>query len=224
MRIYRLDKTVLSVRNNPAQFLNGLTSNSLDQPQNAFLTIHGRIVATFDQVKAGEDCILLCVEKAFVDATLRHTERYLKLSRTTMAREDYGVYFDLDGKYSPDWNEFVIAQKKGQLILSRKVMNSNISDEEFTLFRLDNGIPRQGVDYTDDFALNVSETDFVSYTKGCFLGQEPVSKVHNRSKPTWKLVARYADECSGEERAKMTSCVKEPSSGREKGFVFVGNP
>ena len=91
------------------------------------------------------------------------------------------------------------------------------------LFRVVNHIPVQGIDYRDEFLLNISDEEFVSYAKGCFLGQEPISKVHNRSKPTWKLVVRYQDECTEEERQKMTSVVVDPATRRTMGFVFVRN-
>lgn len=223
MRIYPSTKTVLRIRNNAAQFLNGLTSNILEQPYNAFLTIHGRIVATFDQLKTGEAQLLICVENKYVEAVLRHVERYLKLSKTEMTRENTAVYFDLDAEYKPGADEEVIPQKKGQLVITSKTLESTVSSEEFTRFRLINGIPLQGVDYTDEFLLNVSDMEFVSYTKGCFLGQEPVAKVHNRSKPTWKLAVRYEDECSDEEKAKMTSKMTDLRTGRVQGFVFVNN-
>lgn len=223
MRIYPSTKIVFSIRNNAAQFLNGLTSNTLDQPQNAFLTIHGRIVATFDQVKTGEDQVLICVENLYADAVMRHVERYLKLSKTEMVRENLRAYFDLDAESRPGPDEWVIPQKKGQLVISPKTLEAAVSTEEFTRFRLANAISLQGVDYTDEFLLNVSDMEFVSYTKGCFLGQEPVAKVHNRSKPTWKLAVRYEDECSDEEKSKMTSKLTDPRTGRGQGFVFVGN-
>ena len=54
MRLHQLNKAVLSVKNNAAKFLNGITSNTLDQPRNAFLDLHGKIVAVFDQVKSGD--------------------------------------------------------------------------------------------------------------------------------------------------------------------------
>jgi folate-binding Fe-S cluster repair protein YgfZ len=72
--------------------------------------------------------------------------------------------------------------------------------------------------------LNVSEReDLVSFTKGCFLGQEPISKVHNRSKPTWKLVVKSAEDCPPEERSKMTSQAIDPQTKKTRGFVFVKN-
>jgi len=72
----------------------------------------------------------------------------------------------------------------------------------------------------NEFVLNVSAEDVVSFKKGCFLGREQVSKVHNRSSPTWQLVVQYKNERSGKERGKMTSEIPDPDSDSILGFVF----
>lgn len=208
MRLYKLNKTVLRFTNNAAQFLNGLTSNTLEAPRNAFLNIHGRIVATFDQIKINDDEFYLLVEPPFVEGLFAHLDRYVKLSSVKIEELNKKVYCDVETK---------------KVFVSDDDLAADVSDEAFTLFRLTNGIPVQGIDYQDEFILNVDEQNFVSFTKGCFLGQEPVSKVHNRSRPSWDLSVRYEDECTEEEKQKMTSKAKEPQSGRVKGFVFVRN-
>ena len=223
MKIYKTNKAVLSVKNNPQQFLNGITSNSLDTQRNAFLNIHGKIIATFDQLKINDQEFLLVIEKEYIRPALDHLDRYAKLSRATLTQESFNVYFDLDGFYELKNDECAIGQKKGKLVLTKNILEQNVSDEEFTRFRLDHNIPMLGVDYRDELLLNVSEDEFVSFTKGCYLGQEPISKVHNRSKPTWKLVVRYFDECSPEEQSKMTSKVTDPQENRARGFIFVKN-
>jgi folate-binding protein YgfZ len=222
MKLYKANKTVLRFLNNPDRFLNGLVSNTLDKPQNAFLNIHGRIIAVVDQIKVNQDEFWVIVETPFVDALLQHLDRYAKLSRVEIAKLDKHVYFDLTDAAIPD----VVArvpQKKGRLVVVDRAVDGSVSDEEFTLFRLRNRIPLQGIDYKDEFLLNVSETDLVSFTKGCFLGQEPVAKVHNRSRPTWRLMVKYEDECGGEEKEKMTSKARDLDVNRVLGFVFVRN-
>lgn len=222
MKLYPLSKTVLAIRNNAALFLNGLTSNSSDQPRNAFVNIHGRIVATFDQYRLSDDEFVIAVERAFVEPLLAHLEKYIRLSGVRVEKLDRYVYFDVEETGSPvPEGTLVIPQRKGRVLVSQALMPAQVSDEEFTLFRLRNNIPSQGVDYVNDFLLNVSDEEFISYTKGCFLGQEPIAKVHNRSKPAWKLVVRYQDQCSEEERQKMTSVVVDPATRRPMGFVFV---
>ena len=224
MNLYKLNKQVLSFKNGAEQFLNGLSSNSMDKPQNAFCTVHGRIACTFDQIKINDEQYDIVLEKNIEESLMRHLERYLLLSGVQVVRQNFNVYFDMEGNGPLDEGDLSIPQKKGRLILTKKQLPVNVSDEEFRLFRLKNNIPWFGVDYQpDEMLLNVSETDFVSYTKGCYLGQEFISKVSSRSKPTWKLVVRPEDECSDEEKQKMTSKTLDPVTQTVLGFVFVKN-
>ena len=79
MKLYPLSRTVLAIHNNAALFLNGLTSNTPDKPRNAFVNIHGRIVATFDQYRVSDDEFVIAVEGAFVEPLLAHHEKYIRL-------------------------------------------------------------------------------------------------------------------------------------------------
>jgi len=222
-KIYRLDKTVIGVRNNPVNFLNGISANTIDKPKNAFLDVHGKIIATFDQLKVNDDLVLVIIESKYYEPLMQHLDRYIRLGKAKVAKEDYRVYYDLDGNAPKQDDDYVITQKVGRLLITKQDLSNSISPEEFTLFRLKKNIPVHGVDYHDEMLLNVSEEDFVSFEKGCFLGQEPVSKVHNRSKPTWKLAVKFADECSTEEKEKMTSKIKDSETGKLLGFIFVSN-
>lgn len=223
MRLFKLDKKIFLFKNNASAFLNGLTSNSMDAPQNAFLNLNGRIIATFDQIKLNEDEVVIAVENAFAPAMKEHLDRYVKLGGIKVQELNENIYFDIDGDCVLGQGERSVPQKKGKLILTVRELPVNVSDKEFTLFRLKNDIPWLGVDYKDEMLLNVSMKDFVSFTKGCYLGQEPVSKVYNRSKPTWRLVVRYKNECSDEEKQKMTSKTIDPENNQTLGFVFVSN-
>ncbi|MBI4309734.1 MAG: hypothetical protein HY591_05335 [Candidatus Omnitrophica bacterium] len=223
MRIYRLDKTIVRAQGNAERFLNGLTSNSLDKPHNAFLNLHGRIIATFDQVRGGEDGFLLAIAPCAWGPLKAHADKYARLNKTMFEPVDLNAYFDLDGNAPAREGDFTIPQNAGRMILTSRILTQTVSNDESDLFRLKHGIPLQGADYTDEMVLNVHEYDFVSYTKGCFLGQEPVAKVHNRSKPTWKLSVCHADELSPEEQETMTSKTVDPETGRTKGFVFIKN-
>jgi folate-binding protein YgfZ len=161
------------------------------------------------------------IEESFGKNLSEHLDRYIKLSRVEVKRLNKHVYFDIAPQAGPAVKGVVvIPQKAGTLVISDDKLKCAVSEEAFTLFRLNNDIPFHGIDYTDDFALNVTGEDIVSFEKGCFLGQEPVSKVHNRSSPTWKLVVKYDNECTQEEKEKMTSQAPDPDSGRILGFVF----
>jgi len=209
MRLYKLPDTVLSIKGNAAGFLNGITSNVLDAPLNAFLNQHGRIITTFRQQKLSYDNFLISVPALRVDDLLKHLERYVKLSHVSIVPSPHSAYINLDST---------------QTVWASSHHDNSITDEEFILFRLDHNIPLMGIDYqADEFILNVNENDYVSYTKGCFLGQEPVAKVHNRAQPVRRLIVAFEDQCSPEEAAKMTSKRLDTESGKIRGFVFVSN-
>lgn len=208
-RLYKLPETVLSIKGNAAGFLNGISSNTLEAPLNAFLNMHGRIIATFRQHQISDDEFMISVPSIGVENLLKHVERYAKLSRVQLETSSWKTYIDLDSK---------------QIIWDQRDFPNAISESEFTLFRLENQMALMGVDYqADEFILNVHEYKYTSYTKGCFLGQEPVAKVHNRSRPTRQLVVRFQDELTQEEAARMTSLKADPSNARMKGFIFISN-
>jgi len=220
MKLYPLDKKVLILKGNPEQFLNGLTSNTLDVSSNAFLNMHGRIIATFDQLRLSENEFLLVIAAKAESALKSHVERYLKINRSTLEDTNFKVYFDVEGSAQVMQGDYLITQSHGCLIITRKDYPAMIAENEFTLFRLQHHIPLHGVDYHDEMLLNVHEHDYVSYTKGCFLGQEMVAKVHNRSKPSWALKVKYQDELPMAEQSKMTSAVLDPQTNRVFGFIF----
>ncbi len=221
--LYKMDKTVLRVSGNAAAFLNGLTSNTLDLPHNAFLNVHGRIITTFDQVQSGPDEFLIVIFAGAWEALKAHTERFLRLNKTSLEPIEWNVYFDASGMHPVEEGDFVIPQRSGRMIVTPQFWVPTMSADAFTLFRLQHHIPLHGVDYHDEMVLNVHEYDFVSYTKGCFLGQEPIAKVHNRARPTWKLVVVSADDLPTEERSRMTSKILDPKTQRVQGFSFVPN-
>ena len=99
MKIYKLNKAVLSISCNPSPFLKGLTANTLDKPKNAFLDVHGKIIATFDQLRINENEFLILIERPFVEAVYKHLERFAKLNKVVIQEKDLKVYFDLDGAY-----------------------------------------------------------------------------------------------------------------------------
>ena len=208
MSVYKLKNTVvLSFKGNAAEFLKGLTTNTLEAPFSAFVNIHGRIIATFRQQKISEDEVWIAVVRSAVEPLLEHLKIYARISGVKIEQTNRQVYVDFD---SSSWS------------FKEEELPTNVSDEEFVQYRLGHNLPLQGEDFqADEFILNVDRGQYVSFTKGCFLGQEPVAKVYNRSKPSKKLIVKRENECSQEEKESMTSKVKDPKTGVVKGFVFV---
>ncbi len=224
MHLYKLNKTVLRVSNNPAALLNGITCNTIDASQNAFLDKFGKIVAVFEQKKINDNEILLVVEKQFLQKLYAHLKPYLALSPTKIRSTSYFVYFDTDHTYEceKEKGDYSIPQKKGQLIMTTKVLQATVTDKEFTIFRLKNNIPLQGIDYDTEMALNVSE-DFISFTKGCFLGQEIIARVKNLGKPPKKIEVCDEKNLDAETKKLITSRCMDSETGKVIGFVLVEN-
>ena len=54
--------------------------------------------------------------------------------------------------------------------------------------RIEAGRPWWGADVTDDFPAESRLESLVDFDKGCFLGQEPIARMHYRGHPNWRLV------------------------------------
>jgi folate-binding protein YgfZ len=63
-----------------------------------------------------------------------------------------------------------------------------VSPEAFEIARIESGVPREGVDAGENYILLESDLDAaVSYTKGCYLGQEVIARIHWRGQPAKRL-------------------------------------
>ncbi len=220
MRIYQLDKRAFLFSPKPEDLLKGVSSNLLNEPRNALLTAQGKIIAVCDQKQLSDDDVLLVIDSFAAEACRELFKKFSLFTETNWKELDDSVYYDLDGDAGMEGAVAQIDQRVGKIIVGGDLQGT-VSDEVFTEFRLDQQMPLHGIDYTDEMLLNVYPDDHVCYTKGCFVGQEVIARVHNLSKPPRQLVVKYEDECSTDEQEKMTSKVCETSSDRVKGFIFV---
>lgn len=207
MKLYKCDKTVLRFQPKGADFINAYSTNSPEAARSAFVDIHGKIVAVADLQKISQEEMRVIVETKFVGRLLAHLKKYLAVSGTAAeALDEKKVYWDLETK---------------RLLVTDEVMPAQVSQEEFTRFRMQNNLPLQGVDFDEEMVLNLADESLVSYSKGCYLGQEVVARVHYRAHPPKKLVVRSEEECDVQEKTRMTSKVRDSQSGKTIGFVLT---
>ncbi len=63
-----------------------------------------------------------------------------------------------------------------------------VGEATFELIRIEDGMPREGVDAGEEYIILESELEAaVSYTKGCYLGQEVIARIHWRGQPAKRL-------------------------------------
>ncbi len=82
------------------------------------------------------------------------------------------------------------AQKTLETILSRGAIFGarQAGFEAFEIARIEAGIPREGADAGENHIILESELESaVSYTKGCYLGQEIIARIHWRGQPAKRL-------------------------------------
>jgi folate-binding protein YgfZ len=71
----------------------------------------------------------------------------------------------------------------------------------FEIARIEAGIPRDGIDAGENYIILESElNDAVSYTKGCYLGQEVIARIHWRGQPAKRLRGLLVDGDQAPER------------------------
>lgn len=107
------------------------------------------------------------------------------------------------------------------------------SPEDFRIVRVENRKPRYGEDFDDRTLPQESgQMDAVSFTKGCYLGQEIVERVRSRGQVHRRLTAIEWDspsppaagsavEFEGREAGRVTSPVFSPRRGRSLSFSIL---
>ena len=151
----------------------------------------------------------------------QHLFKYLYLTDTKVEPvEDIHIYWDLDREAQAQEGDVFIPQRAGRLWLTSSSAEADVTRDEMTKFRILNEIPWQGVDFDEEMILCVTDEEFVSYLKGCYLGQEVVARVHYRGRPPKKLVVKMLRDCTVEQRKAMTSRMTHPATGEITGFVF----
>ena len=179
-------------------FLDGLVSNSVtgELPvYAALLTPQGKVIADF-LVFADANDLLLDVTTSDVDALIGRLSMYRLRRPITIARdEERAVHWSLDvGQGDPDPR----LPELGHRWLAPADAPAMGYDEH----RLRLGVA-EGPELTDLLWLecNAAELNGVSFTKGCFVGQENTARMNWRSKVNRRLFVVPATEMPDRARA-----------------------
>ena len=172
--------------NNVEQFFSSVTSNTTTSVYNAFLNRFGKAVVCFLQKKTTDDEIYILFHKNYSDKLKEHIQLYQKLSKIAFVLTEHSVFFSTVRATTPS-AKFSLNLEHGEVLFSTGQQKYVKDDMAFLRYRLSHNLPLQGYDFDNEMILNVSEK-YVSFEKGCFLGQEVVARVKNLSKPVKKLV------------------------------------
>lgn len=209
------DRAVLAISGPQARdFLQGLVSNDVAgglAPGNglytALLSPQGKILFDFF-VTEGDGALLLDVAKGASDALLKKLKMYrLRAPLEIEARPQLGVYVDLQGhpdnraaSYADRAVTFAdprVAALGMRSIGARAEMPGNLQGpREYHEIRLALGVPEAGdFGFEKIFALDagLEELHGVSFTKGCYIGQELTSRMKHRATSRKRILTVTAD-------------------------------
>ncbi len=155
------------------RFLQGLTTINVQSLADgahgwgAILNPKGRVLTVINIAKLGEEFLLAC-EPALADKTRAILERYAVM--------DDVVFEPITSPAHQTWEEPVdvwrapIAEGGGDIAETEAAVER---------MRIRGGFMRYDVDVDEDhFPFETPLTQFLDYQKGCYVGQEPVFRVH----------------------------------------------
>ena len=203
-----------------ADYLNRMLSNDVLAlgPGGAcdalLLTAKARIIAPLRVLRRGGDDFLLATEPELGERVLAELLRFRFAAKAEIEPEEHQAWLVLGGDE----------------VLDSRPDGAEVEAEDFERWRIEAGIPRWGRELDETILpaeAGLTETH-VSFTKGCYPGQEPIARQHHRGKVNRRLrvleveAAEPGDEIHLGEKTvgRITSAVP----GRALGYVRVEVP
>jgi folate-binding protein YgfZ len=155
------------------RFLQGLTTINVEQlatgahAWGAILSPKGRVLSVIDLANLGDEVLLAC-EPQLADKTRALLERYAVM--------DDVVFEPITGPAFQQWDDPVSAWRAP---IEGGPGDLGETDPAAERLRIRAGFLRYGVDVDEDhFPFETPLAQFLDYGKGCYVGQEPVFRVH----------------------------------------------
>ncbi|MGX4806357.1 CAF17-like 4Fe-4S cluster assembly/insertion protein YgfZ [Bradyrhizobium guangdongense] len=245
------DRGVIKVAGDDARnFLNGLITTDLDRLKpglgrfGALLTPQGKIIVDFliTEAPAGHGGgFLIDCPRALADTLATKLKFYKLRAKVTVDILDLGVLAAWDGSPAAQPDLAFTDPRNGELgirILIPEDLKQKLSDligaelvdaSDYEAHRIALGVPRGGLDfmYSDAFPheTNMDRLAGVDFDKGCYVGQEVVSRMQHRGTARTRSVKVLLDGPSPEAGATILAGDKPVgtigSSARGKGIALV---
>ncbi|MEY9741184.1 folate-binding protein YgfZ [Bradyrhizobium japonicum] len=245
------DRSVVKVAGEDARnFLNGLITTDLDRLKpglgrfGALLTPQGKIIVDFliTEVPAGHGGgFLIDCPKALAEGLATKLKFYKLRAKVTVESLDLGVLAAWDGQLAAQ-PDLAFADPRndalGTRILIPEDLKQKLSDligaelvdaSAYEAHRIALGVPRGGLDfmYSDAFPheTNMDRLAGVDFDKGCYVGQEVVSRMQHRGTARTRSVKVLLDDLSPEAGVSVMAGDKPVgtmgSSAQGKGIALV---
>lgn len=134
----------------------------------------GRVQSIIEIVNRGDDLLIVC-DADLRDRTIELLQKYAIMDEVEFVPLDSLVMHRIWDSVEAVWTAPPVFAKP----------ESVSAPEAIEIRRVEAGMPRFGTDVSaDHFPFESLLIRHVDYDKGCYLGQEPVSRVHHRGKPS----------------------------------------
>ena len=192
-RIVRRPRAFVRVSgSDAADYLQRMVSNDVEALavgetcEALLLTAKARIIAPLHILRRAEDDFLVSTEPELGDRVAAELTRMRFAAKCEIAREEHEAWLVVDG------DEVVDQRPDGD----------ELSEEEAERARIEAGIPRWGFELDETILpaeAGLDETH-ISFTKGCYPGQEPIARLQYRGHVNRALRVLAVDSASpGEE-------------------------
>ena len=179
------------------------------------LTAKARLIAPLVVLRRADDDFLLLTEPGLGEVVRSHLTRMRLRARCEIEPETHesALVFGASTGFATDWpgaREAVDAD-----------LTATLSGEDLELRRIERGVPRWEHELDDRILPAEAGLDrtHISFSKGCYPGQEPVARLHFRGHPNRGLRVLELDEVpepdapllhDGREVGRVTSVMRRP--------------
>jgi tRNA-modifying protein YgfZ len=190
------------------------------------LTPKARVIATLRIWRRGSDDFLLLTEPELGDAALNELRRMRFAAKCEVGPEEHSSTLVFGGDEGIPNHEYGLPARE----LLDAELEPTLAASELERMRIEAGTPRYGHEL-DDRVLPAEaglEKTHISFTKGCYPGQEPIARLHYRGHVNRTLrvldaeAAAPGDELSHE--GKVVGRVTSAVPGRALAYVRTEVP
>jgi tRNA-modifying protein YgfZ len=178
------------------------------------LTPKSRVIAPLVVLRRGEDDFLVLTEPELGERVRAELTRFRFAAKAEIEPEEHESWLVLGG----------------QEVLDERPPGDEVDEEAYERWRVEAGVPRWGREIDDSILpaeAGLTETH-VSFTKGCYPGQEPIARLHHRGKVNRRLRRLLLDgEPTGDELVldgKAVGRITSRAGDRALGYVRAEVP
>jgi folate-binding protein YgfZ len=204
------DRAIVSVSGSDAEhFLQNIVTADLDAlgsgeaKPSALLTPQGKILFDFLVSRAGEDVLLLECRADVADDFIRRLMLYRLRAKVDISKREQApvaVSWGSDPSASQNdstWLRDMRFSPPAQVFRAYQDRAADADTGAWHAFRIENGVAESGADYAlgDAFPHDVllDELGGVGFKKGCYVGQEVVSRMQHRGTARRRVLIVSAD-------------------------------